>query len=325
MRCQDTGEIGQAICRRDGRFLEAHPIAETARFPAHSADSPGTEFSDFPTLKSMVFSMSIRRCPGLVLLPRCSWLCDNITTGCIGLNLNYIKTSVKKKNEKAVNYDWRLADEKWLLIVAAGGNLSEQAGGPEEQLWDDPELRTVLRIAFRQNLFLGESSLLVQIAETRSSNCLPEGQAAGAGIGAGDDPQAAEDIRGNRGRRFLRQPAFNARTPADPQRQFPGQVGQATRLGRSTASRKHSCPHSFGVTRRVHRAIDGPYRPMASVIAFQSGPFGITKRHFPLLRSAHRLPTARFSLESSVLQRSSPLCSTTRIGKVATGTTASGI
>lgn len=124
-------------------FLEAHPIAETARFPAHSADSPGTEFSDFPTLKSMVFSMSIRRCPGLVLLPRCSWLCDNITTGCIGLNLNYIKTSVKKKNEKAVNYDWRLADEKWLLIVAAGGNLSEQAGGPEEQLWDDPELRTL--------------------------------------------------------------------------------------------------------------------------------------------------------------------------------------
>jgi hypothetical protein len=124
-------------------FLEGHAIADTARFPSHSAHSPGTEFSDFPLLKSMVASMSVWRIPGAVLRPLCNWLCQNIATGCIGLNLDNIRASVKNKNMKAANYDWRSADEKWLLIVAACGNLSEDAGPPEDGKWDDPDLRTL--------------------------------------------------------------------------------------------------------------------------------------------------------------------------------------
>ena len=122
-------------------FLETHPTANTARFPSHSSASPRSEFSEYPLLKSMVASMSVQRVPGAVLLPRCSWRCGNITTGCIGLNLDNVKASVKSKNKKAAKYDWRAANEKWLLIVAACGNLSEHAGAPEEQKWDDLDLK----------------------------------------------------------------------------------------------------------------------------------------------------------------------------------------
>lgn len=124
-------------------FLESHAIADSARFPAHSAHARGTEFSDFPLLESMVASMSVRRIPGGVLRPLCNWLCENISTGCIGLSLENIRTTVRNKNNKAANYNWRSADEKWLLIVAACGNLSENAGLPQDREWDDSELRAL--------------------------------------------------------------------------------------------------------------------------------------------------------------------------------------
>ena len=137
-------------------FLETHPITDSARFPAHTADSPGTEFLGFPMLRTMVASLSVRRTSGLVLLPRCSWVCNNITTGCIGLNLSYIKTAIEKKNAKAENYDWRSADEKWLLIVAAGGNLSEQAGQSEAQAWNDSELLTLSGVSPFDRIYFWE-------------------------------------------------------------------------------------------------------------------------------------------------------------------------
>ena len=80
---------------------------------------------------------------GHILLPRLTWQCGNIDTGGIGLNLNYIRTAVGKKNKKAANYDWQFADEKWLLIVAEGNTLSEHAGPSEEREWNDSELRTL--------------------------------------------------------------------------------------------------------------------------------------------------------------------------------------
>ena len=75
-----------------------------------------------------------------MLLPRLAWQCGNIDTGGIGLNLDYIRAAVGKKNEKAANYDWQSADEKWLLIVAAGNILSEHAGPPEERGWNGSDL-----------------------------------------------------------------------------------------------------------------------------------------------------------------------------------------
>jgi hypothetical protein len=136
-------ELARQLAKEIVDFLDVHPITGSARFPAHSAASPGTEFSDFPTLKRMVFSMRLQRIPGIAYFSRHHWTCFNISTGSIGLSLEYIRTSIKNKNAKAASYDWRSADEKWLLIVAACGNLSEQAGPPEERNWDDSELRTL--------------------------------------------------------------------------------------------------------------------------------------------------------------------------------------
>ena len=137
-------------------FLKTNPVTTAERFPRHSANSPGTEFADFPMLKELVDYMSVRRSPGFVLRPRCSWLCDNITTGSIGLNLEYIKSSIKKKNEKATKYNWRSADEKWLLIVAGGGNLSEQAGIVEDKEWNDSELRELCRASPFDRIYFWE-------------------------------------------------------------------------------------------------------------------------------------------------------------------------
>jgi hypothetical protein len=135
--------LARQLAREIVDFLEVHPIAGSVRFPQHTAASPGTEFSEFPTLKRMVFSMRLEEIPGIAHFSRHQRRCFNISTGSIGLNLDYIRTSIKNKNKKAANYDWRRADEKWLLIVAACGNLSEHAGPPEEEKWDDPELRTL--------------------------------------------------------------------------------------------------------------------------------------------------------------------------------------
>ena len=103
------------------------------------------------------------------------------TTGGIGLNLSNIRTTIRKKNEKAANYDWRFVDEKWLLIVAACDNtLSEHAGPPEEWKWNDSELRTLCRASpFDRIYFWERGAELVQIAETRLSYCShPSGIAA---------------------------------------------------------------------------------------------------------------------------------------------------
>jgi hypothetical protein len=123
-------------------FLESRPFKDEERLPPYLSRPPITTFDGFPTLKSMISRMSIRRLTGGHFNPRCSWMCSNITTGSIGLNLNYIKTAVDKKNRKAAKYNWMSADEKWLLIVAAGDMLSNNAGPPEQHVdWVDPDLQ----------------------------------------------------------------------------------------------------------------------------------------------------------------------------------------
>ncbi len=122
-------------------FLEGRPFVEEDRIPPYAARPPITVFSEFPTLKSMVSYMLIRRIRGGVFSPRSSWMCSNITTGCMGLSLEYIKSAINKKNSKATKYNWMSAQEKWLLIVAAGETLSNNAGPPDQQVnWNDSEL-----------------------------------------------------------------------------------------------------------------------------------------------------------------------------------------
>lgn len=127
-------------------FLESRPFKDEEQLPPYFSLPPITTFDGFPTLKSTIFRMSINRIKGRYFRARCSWMCSNITTGCIGLNLNYIKTAIDKKNRKAAKYNWMSADEKWLLIVAAGDILSNNAGPPEQQVdWNDSDLQELCR------------------------------------------------------------------------------------------------------------------------------------------------------------------------------------
>jgi hypothetical protein len=140
-KLQTQEESARRLAKEIVGFLEAHPFSGSARFPAHTATSPGTEFSEFPALKRLVCSIRLQRMPKIGYFSRYHWTCLNISAGCIGLNLDYMRTRIKKKTKQAAKYNWRSADEKWLLIVAECGNLSEHAGPPEEEKWDDPELQ----------------------------------------------------------------------------------------------------------------------------------------------------------------------------------------
>jgi hypothetical protein len=55
--------------------------------------------------------------------------------------MKYIKSAIKNKNKKATKYNWGNANEKWLLIAASGGNLSNNAGPATQNVnWADIEL-----------------------------------------------------------------------------------------------------------------------------------------------------------------------------------------
>lgn len=90
------------------------------------------------------------------MFPRCSWICDSISTGCIGLNVKSIRAAIQDKNKKAEDYDWRFAEEKWLLIVAEGGTLGEHVGASEEHAWVDVELSALCDVSPFDRIYFWE-------------------------------------------------------------------------------------------------------------------------------------------------------------------------
>lgn len=143
---QPDSKTQEALARQFAKelvdFLECHsiPASEFVRYPPLYTRPKVAVFSEYPTLRALVSSMTLHRIPGAIMFPRCSWMCDSISTGCIGLSVNSIRAAIQTKNEKACKYNWRSATEKWLLIVAEGGTLGEQAGAPDEREWNDSEL-----------------------------------------------------------------------------------------------------------------------------------------------------------------------------------------
>ncbi len=123
-------------------FVEAHRVgqSESLRFRCH-------DFNGYPMLESMLSRLRLSRwTDDAVHASRCCWVCANITSGYIRLNLNYIKSAIKNKNKKATGYNWDNANEKWLLIAASGGNLSNNAGRDMQNVnWADPELLDLCR------------------------------------------------------------------------------------------------------------------------------------------------------------------------------------
>ncbi len=101
------------------------------------------EFVGYPTAMGLLTSLRLARSTEEFLpTSRCSWRCANLTTGHVAVSLNYIKAAITIKNNKAVTYEnWGKAEQKWLLIVAGGGNVSTHA--PRRNIgvdWNDQTL-----------------------------------------------------------------------------------------------------------------------------------------------------------------------------------------
>ena len=130
-------ELARQLAKELVNFMEAHQVrqSEVLRFRCR-------DFHGYPTLVSMLSSLwLLRGTDDAVPASRCCWICANITTGYIRLNLKYIKSSIKNKNKKATGYNWGNANEKWLLIAASSSNLSNNAGPASQKVnWVDPEL-----------------------------------------------------------------------------------------------------------------------------------------------------------------------------------------
>lgn len=135
----ESSELARQLAMELVAFMEAHPVRQSERLLFHNR-----KFNGFQMLKFMLLRISLSRwTDDSVLASRCAWTCSNITTGGITLSLEYIKSAIKKKNKKATTYEnWHSADEKWLLIAASGGNLSNNAGPAWQNVnWADSELR----------------------------------------------------------------------------------------------------------------------------------------------------------------------------------------
>ncbi|MFA5252328.1 MAG: hypothetical protein WC454_07075 [Phycisphaerae bacterium] len=131
-------ELARQLAKELVNFAEAYQVRQSEHLRFCCRD-----FNGYPMLKSMLSSLRLSRwTDDAALASRCSWKCSNITTGCIRLNMEYIKSAIKNKNKKATKYNWGDANEKWLLIAASGGNLSNNAGPAAIQNvnWADPEL-----------------------------------------------------------------------------------------------------------------------------------------------------------------------------------------
>ncbi len=135
----DYRQFAKSLARELVAFVEANPVALSARL--HFRRS---QFSRYPILESQLSTLWLSRWTDReVLASRCSWSCCNITAGRAGLNLGKLMTYIASKNRKAKDYEhWGDADEKWLLIAAAGDHHNAHAGPPSQSVdWADPGLR----------------------------------------------------------------------------------------------------------------------------------------------------------------------------------------
>ena len=149
-------ELARQLAKELVNFVEAHQVkpSEFLRFNCR-------DFNGYPTLVSMLSSLRLLRgTDDVVPASRCCWICANITTGYIRLNLKYIKSAIKNKNKKATGYNWDNANEKWLLIAASSSNLSNNAGPASQNVnWADPSCWTCAASRYSIESFFGKESV----------------------------------------------------------------------------------------------------------------------------------------------------------------------
>lgn len=89
----------------------------------------GQEIRDFsidhiPMLANLVEHLYVRRFPDK---ENFFWHCADLQSGDVADAQNVIIEIIKKKKKKSLNYDWKDAPERWLLIYAAGHGLMDLA------------------------------------------------------------------------------------------------------------------------------------------------------------------------------------------------------
>jgi hypothetical protein len=139
----DSRRFARQVAAELVAFAEAHPVAKSENLSFHCGD-----FDGYPTLGSLLSCLwLLRGTTDAVGASRLSWICSDLNTGRIGLSLRYIKSAIRRKNEKTAKYkNWSDAREKWLLIAASGDTVSNQAGPPEQDAdWADRDLATLCR------------------------------------------------------------------------------------------------------------------------------------------------------------------------------------
>jgi hypothetical protein len=116
-------EIARQVAQEIISFVERHEETKPNwhRYTAH-------DFGNYPAMAAVVKSLMFTRATTESSFPaRGLWACSNVTTGHISLSLDYVESAIQEKNKKAANYAWGNAEEKWLLIVAGGGEINTQA------------------------------------------------------------------------------------------------------------------------------------------------------------------------------------------------------
>ena len=141
-KLKEQEELARQLAEKLVNFIEAHQAGQSERLKFRSCD-----FNGYPMLESKLSWLRLSRwTDDAVPACRSAWTCENIKTGGICLSLEYIKSAIKKKIEKATGYNWGDANEKWLLIAASGGIISNNAGALMHSVnWTDPKLLDLCR------------------------------------------------------------------------------------------------------------------------------------------------------------------------------------
>ncbi len=140
---KNSTELARQFAKELVGFAETHRVARSEHVRWCSRD-----FDDrCPTMQCLLASLLLSRwTTDAVHASRCSWVCDNASTGNIGFHLRYVVTAIENKNKKATRYDWDNADEKWLLIAASGSTASNRVGPPiQDANWRDATLTELCR------------------------------------------------------------------------------------------------------------------------------------------------------------------------------------
>ena len=59
---------------------------------------------------------------------RTAWLCSNLSTGHVSLDVEVVKSAIRRKNSIARSYSRDDLEELWLVITATGETISNHAG-----------------------------------------------------------------------------------------------------------------------------------------------------------------------------------------------------